>query len=135
MGGRSGLRYVLGRPVLDEQHAARAEQPGRLGDDRRQIGNVVDQGALEDDVGARIRQAGGDGLPEPEPDTRESAVSMTSSVEDVRAEVHTSDGRGTELVPGAGVRPRIRRRPTSAALGSTSVSTTSRQDGSAARPE
>ena len=55
---RARLRDVVGRPVLDQERAAGAQQAGGLHRDGVQIGHVVDEGTLEDDVDRRVRGGG-----------------------------------------------------------------------------
>ena len=74
MGRRPGLRDVLRRPVLEQEHSPGTEDPHRLGDDGTEIGHVVDQGPLEDDVSATVVETGGRRIARPESDAGEIAV-------------------------------------------------------------
>ena len=137
MVGRAGLGHVVRGAVLDQQHTPGPEDPTGLGGDGAEVGDVVDQGALEDDVRAPAVEPGGRRVTHLEGDAGQRAVALPCGVEDRGAGVDTGDGRGAQLVPGADIR-RLPRSPcptTSAATGATSSPTASRQETSASRSE
>jgi hypothetical protein len=70
---------VLGGAVLDQQDPARSEQSGRLGRDGGQIRHVVDQCALEHDVGAVVGKSRGRRVAVAETDSRQVPVTSRAA--------------------------------------------------------